>query len=1777
MRKYLLLLIFTSLLFSNPIEKKSKYIPINDTFVLDTKSDIFDNTISYTHKPMLECTPQISAVYKVESERQIKVIPLKSLHSGTAYRCQHKGEVFHFVTEPLKIEDAHYLKSEKLLRLSFSDVIDMKSLSDGMVLQKLDKLSTTKLKYAVTQSDGKNMVLKITEPIKSSTILLKINKNITTKYGKTVEKPFEKSFNRRYEPVVLDKKKNKMIITDAPQMVALDSGRFALRLFLTDGLYKKAERFIEIDGIENFTLHTDNYIYHSIRKKYGLSSKPYYYTDVVSSEFKPNTTYKVRLKKGLSIYNGELKEDKTYSLKTGDRAKSIIIEGDKKYISNAGDFGFSSINIDKVTVVVERLLDDNLRYFLNFNDTKLYRIDKYLKEMFTKEITLNNQRNEIVKQKFSFKNLDKKLPFGVYKITFRYSEVENEEIVEKSQSKVIFLSDLGISVNLADKEVFVTLLSLSSAKPLSNVSVELYARNNDIIGTVKTNSDGVAIIEGKALLKRAKGVVVKSKEDTNFLLLHNQIETPYPSEILRKEERFKAHIYFQSKILRPASTINALVTLKDRDFISAKKLPVELILEDSSNKKIYSKVYHTDEYGLIDFNYQLEKEDRTGIYKLKAKIDNKTIGSEKLKVEAFMPPKIENSISTNRDIYGGKELIELNVSSSYLFGSPSSGLEGSVKMNAESIEFQHKNYKDYSFLNTQLSDENVESYLDIGESFILDEEGKASLLLSAKTTQKVPSILEAMIGVTVMDDTQPVANYKKIKIYPYEAMVGLHINKSSFEKGQKLTGKAVLIDPLSGKPIKRKLYALIKKINWQYDYSQGTYNWQKEVKIVGNFSLNSGEEFAYAIETNGVYMVEVHDYLGGHSSSADFDVWWWEYSNISPKNDLKSVEIAFEDKLYKKGDTIEVGIKSPILKGEIFITLESDKVELYKRVTLEKGVAKVSLPIEVDMGRGLYVHATAIRASDSPSKLIPFRAMGYKFVKPNRDGHRVEVKLDIPKVTKSKRALSFKIHTDKPSKVLVSVIDRGILQLVAQKKPNLFDYFNDKAEKRLSYYDLYDQLMSFIVEGKLIDFGAGDLLSAKRKHLAPDLGKRIKPFMIWSGIMDVAKGDRNITIDIPEFNGRASVVAIAIAPDSMGVAQKDITIKDDIMLKPSYPRYLLAGDKIAVPLRIFNTTKEPKIVTLSTTLSDNLVLDLEETKITIAPNSSKVINSTLKATTVGKGEILILAKYDDEVVSNSVELPIYSPYSISTYTFKGISNQSKTFRIPKEYADAKVMITLSNNLIGALRDDLKYLVQYPYGCAEQTSSKLSAMHYAKPFLQKDELVRDSDNFIRQGIKKLSNMQNRYGEFNYWEGGDYVHPYASLYASQTLLELKRDGVEMESRIIERTLKMLGSVSSANGDYDAKYTNAQRVYAGFILAENSSLSKSTANMLYEKKMYQENFLSKLYMSAILKITGKKEVADKLYQEIAFDLRDYATKSYTELGSFGSNNRDMFLHFMIKTSYFDRDVKDLITIQKELSSLYSTQSKAIALKAISRYLGKPKSSKLDVNIKINGQNENYTKSTTLTVEKLTSKSITLVPNSSSMSYTIELIKHLPKEIKNSITSTKALSIMREFINEDGKNIDIQNLIQGEKIYSKVKIVNSGKIENVVVNQRVPACLSIVNGSIKNQKAKYKDINIDQEYREIRDDRVLNFINLAKKEKFSKELNRTITLPNSGTIYTPFMVTTKGACSLPAIITEAMYDTRINDYAKEADRVMVYEVNATTKQTPLKATTIKKSSLVK
>jgi hypothetical protein len=212
MLKTLIFFLLSPFIFAQSISSINSQVKLSKPFVLKSSENIFDNSLYYTHKALLNCNPKLSAVYKVEAANKLKVLPKETLQSNTNYTCSYKNKSFTFKTEALQVNEALYFKHEKILRLSFNDEIDANSISKGIQLKKLDKLSSTKLKYKVIDQGERSLVLKILEKVGKSTIELTVDKNLKTKHASTLNETFNQIFNIQNSRLTLDPDKKKLTI-----------------------------------------------------------------------------------------------------------------------------------------------------------------------------------------------------------------------------------------------------------------------------------------------------------------------------------------------------------------------------------------------------------------------------------------------------------------------------------------------------------------------------------------------------------------------------------------------------------------------------------------------------------------------------------------------------------------------------------------------------------------------------------------------------------------------------------------------------------------------------------------------------------------------------------------------------------------------------------------------------------------------------------------------------------------------------------------------------------------------------------------------------------------------------------------------------------------------------------------------------------------------------------------------------------------------------------------------------------------------------------------------------------------------------------------------------------------------------------------------------------------------------------------------------------------------------------------------------------------------------
>ncbi|GAH64188.1 unnamed protein product, partial [marine sediment metagenome] len=167
---------------------------------------------------------------------------------------------------------------------------------------------------------------------------------------------------------------------------------------------------------------------------------------------------------------------------------------------------------------------------------------------------------------------------------------------------------------------------------------------------------------------------------------------------------------------------------------------------------------------------------------------------------------------------------------------------------------------------------------------------------------------------------------------------------------------------------------------------------------------------------------------------------------------------------------------------------------------------------------------------------------------------------------------------------------------------------------------------------------------------------------------------------------------------------------------------------------------------------------------------------------------------------------------------------------------AALSVKTGSALYPELGQRLSYLLDYPHGCVEQTTSSTLPLLAARTILPWTGTSGLSDDELRKridaGVARLATMQTSGGGLAYWPGGGEANVFGSAYAMRALLRAKELGIE-RPKLIEGITKFLAAQLSVEGWPE------QRVSIAEVLAEAHELPSGSTDSLYDTREKLDSF--------------------------------------------------------------------------------------------------------------------------------------------------------------------------------------------------------------------------------------------------------------------------------------------------------------------------------------------------
>lgn len=1324
----------------------------------------------------------------------------------------------------------------------------------------------------------------------------------------------------------------------------------------------------------------------------------------------------------------------------------------------------------------------------------------------------------------------------------------------------VLASDLGIIAKKGNDNSYLAVVSnILTTEPMEAVSLKFYDYQQQVIQEIKTDKSGFA----RTKLKRKPYVIVAQKGKLKGYLKINDGRTLSLSKFdvagAKTQKGIKGMIYGERDVWRPGDTMFLNFILEDKQNQIPNGHPVTMELYDARGQ-LYSKVTKSDHVeGIYDFTTVTQSEDGTGNWLAKVKVGGATF-QKSIRVETVKPNRLKINIDFGKEeIYADNDLLKGSLQVNWLHGAPASDLKTEIKVQLRPTETKFKTHSNYNF------DDPARQFSSNAKTIFnqnVNNDGYAEIEAPLNTNNAAPGMLKAYFTSKAFEKGGDFSTDNFSMLYhPYDAYIGVKLPEKKYREkrldmDKNETISFVVLDA-KGKPLaNRKVSLGLYKVRW-------SWWWDSSDDNLTNFSSANhyGAEKTHEVTTNsqgeatwtlkmedwGRYMVRATDKSSGHCTGELFYAGYpWNEGKMS-KDAAAMLSLETEKEQYNVGDNIE--LKIPMGKaGRALITIENGTrvVETYW-MDAKEGENVFKFKATKEMTPNIYAHVSLLQPHAQVENDLPIRLYGIvpirvedpstKFfpIAKVKDAIRPNEKFTVKVSESNKRAMAYTL----------AIVDEGLLDLTRFKTPDPWNKFYAREALGVKTWDVYDYVMG-AYGGKLeriLSIG-GDM--ANKKPLGKQKANRFKPVVMHLGPFYLEKGQtKTHELTMPNYVGAVRVMVVAAKDGAYGNFEKSVKVKQPLMVLGTLPRVLGPTEKVKLPVTVFAMEKFVKNATVKIETNHLLKVNGSSTQ-TLKFNKigDKIATFDLDVVdNIGVGTVKITATSGSEKSYQEIELDVRNPNPFVTNVLEAVvqAGDSKEFSFDAVgmRGTNEGVLEVSNIPPINLGSRLRYLLRYPHGCIEQTTSSGFPQLYVSRLLDTDEKTNAKiEQNINATIGRLKTFQVNSGGFAYWPGNSDESHWGSNYAGHFLLEAQALGYNVPTNVINnwvnfqrKTAKKWTPRTESTGYY--RNDDLMQAYRLYTLALAKAPEWGAMNRLRQKKDLSNN--AKWRLAAAYAVGGKTEAAKEMIRVLPISVKDYQELGY----SYGSGLRDraMILETLVALKDETKAAKAVIDISKSLSSnqWHSTQTIAYSLLAIGKYVGKQKtSSKFNFAYNISNKGNKTAGSNKaivqvpLEIDQMNNKKVA-IKNTDNQQLFVRLILSGQPTVGDQTAAANDLNLAIKYTDLQGTAIDPSRIRQGTDFIAEVQISNPGirgRYDEMALSQVFPSGWEIYNSRMNNVQ-NFTNTHVP-EYQDIRDDRVYSYfdINASQTHIYRVQLNAAY----------------EGRYYLPTVSCSAMYDNSIS-----------------------------------
>ncbi|MCQ2316995.1 MAG: MG2 domain-containing protein [Bacteroidales bacterium] len=1126
--------------------------------------------------------------------------------------------------------------------------------------------------------------------------------------------------------------------------------------------------------------------------------------------------------------------------------------------------------------------------------------------------------------------------------------------------KNLFVSNLAITAKgSGDDFINVFVKNITDASPAGNVKVRLFDYQMQQCGESQADAEGYARVFFNT--KPYFVVAENASGDRSYLPLEKNKSlslSKFDVSGNAVEHDVDGFVYSNRDVWRPGDSIQLNLMISDKNDYFSNDYPVVMEITDPNGRLYLKKANNTPVGKIYAFTFNTLASDPTGTWNAHFKIGNQVF-QKRLRVETVKPNRLKINFEP-------KDLISLNAKdkvllhSTRLNGLNVKDLKAEVSVILSKSQTTFKGFEKYDF--DCIANDFYSNEMSLF-SAALNAEGKAMISFDALKDVSAPGFMKAIYNIKVFESSGEFSiTSRSGKISPYRRYVGVALPETQSrwgdyyftDKDWKFDVVVVNEDGTAANDdieLNYQLYKLDSYWWWDNDhydlmrYVRGSY--KRPVKN-GTLEARDGKT---ALTLNikdadwGSYLLVVSDPVGRHTFSKVISFDWADGARSTSAADAPALITVKTDKdCYNVGETMRVSFPANENSKAIVTVETSSKVIKVIHVQQLDKDATVSIPVSEDMIPNAYVAVSLIQPFRNGGEL-PIRMYGVAPFKVTDSKSIIKPVIEAPESTTSNKTVEIKISERQGLKMYytIAVVDEGLLGLTGYKTADPSSHFFSKRALGVRTWDNYDAIVS-----AMTDMMQGTLAAGGDGFIKPEttLLERFQAVAAMMGPFELEAGHTDIQhFNIPDYNGSLRVMVVATnGRDAFGSSDKDIIVKDKIMIIPTTPRTIGIDDEAVINIKLIAEDFAGKTAKLNVSLENLEAKGNIPQTVAIGTDGEADVAFTVKAKqTKGTARVSVTASCGESEARKSLSMPIRMPSNNKYNMVKQEvgAGETATLHIDCQGFDGTIETKLVANtgIPVNLFKHIDRLTSHPYGCLEQTVSRAFPQLYLNNLVSLDETTKAE---LKANVENVIANMNTYllPDFSMtsWPNGKYVDPWSELYALHFLIEARNQGYDVSNSLIDNIIKYQTNRAKAwNYSADAPSVETIQAYRLFVLALNNTPELGSMNRFKELEMKYP--LTKALIAASYALVGKTNIASELIPVIDYSASGWTSDYYITLGS---KVRDMAMGIYAEmlandnTEIVQNDIEELCRILGSDRWL-DTQTTAMSVFVLGKYAEK------------------------------------------------------------------------------------------------------------------------------------------------------------------------------------------------------------------------------------------------